>query len=118
MILYSTSKLILDDFKAIRDLDDIISDAPDVDTFSEYIDDQIKRLIDPICQWHRLRHVLVNKGIPTRQIVALEDDYVRQICDRCKYEVPESIVMKCGKNVVKDILVSFSTQAIFRIIKE
>lgn len=117
VILYSSSKLILDDYKAIRDLDDIISDAPDVDTFSEYIDDHIKHLIDPIWQWHRLRLALVDQKVPTRQIVVFEDDYVRQICEDSKYEVPESIMTASAKSIVKDIFVSFASQAIFNIMR-
>ena len=116
VILYSASTFTLDDYEAIRNLDDIISDAPDPDTFANYVDEHIKKLLNPYTQWQRLHIELVKMGFASRDICKIESDYVRQIIKTSTYQVPEAILKRVFKTVGKDVVLRFAEQAIFHLI--
>ena len=117
VILYSSSTFTLDDYDAIRNLDDIISDAPDPDTFANYVDEHIKKLLNPYTQWQRFHIELVKIGFASRDICKIESDYVRQIIKTGTYRVSERMEKRIFKTVGKDVLLRFAEQAIFHLIK-
>lgn len=116
VILYSSSKFEIDNFDAVRDLDDVILDAPEADTFSNYVDDQIKDMLDPVAQWQKLHIELAKRGFSAKDIAMLEDDYVRQLCKTGKYFAPSGIFPDLLASAIKDLLVGFATQSIFTIL--
>ena len=116
VILYSSSKFEIDDFEAVRTLDDVILDAPETDTFSNYVDDQVKDLLNPVLQWQKLHVELARRGFPARYIAKLEDDYVRQLCKTGKYSFSSEMFPGLLYSAIKDLLVGFATQSIFTIL--
>lgn len=116
VILYSSAPFSLDDFEAIRCLDDVISDAPDVDTFSSYVDDQIKKLLDPVAQWQKLHVELAKKGLSAREIAMLESEYVAQVSGEKKFVIPKRIIKNEAYALVRELLISFTAQSIFSLL--
>ncbi len=116
VILYSSSTFTLDDYEAIRSLDDIISDAPDPDTFADYVDAHIKKLIDPYVQWQRLHIELVKMGFASRDICKVESDYVRQIIKSSTYQVSEKMLNSIFLTLGKDLILRFAEQSVFHLL--
>ena len=116
MILYSSSTFTFDDYEAIRCLDDIISDAPDPDTFATYVDGYIKKLLNPYEQWQRLHIELVKMGFSSQDICKVESNYVRQIIKTGTYQVPETMLVSLFKAIGKDVVLRFAEQAIFHLL--
>lgn len=63
--------LSLADFVAPKDLS--------IDDWISLLDAQVKKSIDPVCQWEKIRCYLLENGISTLTIVKLEDKYVDAI---------------------------------------
>ena len=116
VILYSSATFTLDDYEAIRSLDDIISDAPDPETFANYVDGHIKKLLDPYAQWQRLHIELVKMGFASQDIRKVESDYVKQIINTSAYQVPESMLVSIFKTIGKDIVLKFAEQVVFHLL--
>ena len=116
VILYSSSTFTLDDYEAIRSLDDIISDAPDPDTFANYVDGHIKKLLDPYAQWQRFHVELVKMGFSSRDICKIESDYVGQLINTGTYQVSETMLKRIFKTIGKDVVLRFAEQAIFHMV--
>ena len=115
VILYSSEAFMYNDFVAIRILDDVISDAPDSDTFADYVDKQITALLDPFKQWEKLNIELIKLGLSTRQISKVESNYVRQLIKTRSYTMSQSLDEKMLSSVGKELLLKFAEQAIFHI---
>ena len=103
------------DFDAIRILDDVISDAPDSDTFADYVDKQITALLDPFKQWEKLNIELIKLGLSTRQISKVESNYVRQLIKTRSYTMSQSLAEKMLSSAGKELLLKFAEQAIFHV---
>ena len=115
VILYSSEAFMYNDFDAIRILDDVISDAPDPDTFADYVDKQIKALLDPFKQWEKLNIELIKLGLTTRQISKVESNYVDQLIKTRSYTVSQGLPERLLSSAVKELLLKFAEQAIFHI---
>lgn len=116
VILYSSATFTLDDYDAIRSLDDIISDAPDPDTFANYVDGHIKNLLNPYVQWQKFHIELVKMGFGARDICKVESDYVKQIIRTGTYQVPQAMLSGLFKSIGKDIVLRFAEQAVFHLL--
>lgn len=115
VILYSSSRLTFNDVSALKELDDVISEAPETDTFCDYVDGHIKKLMDPVALWMKLHLELVKKGLSSYDIAKIESDYVQQILKSNGYKFLPQRMTSAVLTVAKDLLVSFASQGIFSL---
>ena len=62
--------------------DDVVQKDISIEEWVEKLDEYVKRATDPFAIWDRTRTALVRSGIDTKDLLLLEDAYVRLILER------------------------------------
>ena len=91
----------------------------DLDTWCETLDDSIKKLVDPIAVWKKIRQRLLDNGATPFHIALLEDCYVRhyhQGQEQSIQALNESLKKLNVKSTVKSIVDSFIASTLFALI--
>lgn len=94
------------DFVAPKDLS--------IDSWIDVLDDQVKKSIDPLNQWKKIRTYLLNTGISTLTIAKIEDKYVSAVNKRDFTSLKTYVEGKDAK--LGSIISDFSTSLCAKII--
>ena len=103
--------------KHLRKADTVINKDISSDEWIEELDNAIKQTVNPINKWSRIRDFLIAHEIEIQTVAKLEDEYVRIILSGDDISnFPKKKTMNKLPDEVKDILMSFTTSIIFKLI--
>lgn len=98
--------LSLADFIAPKDMS--------IDDWMNLLDAQVKKSIDPVCQWEKIRQYLLENGISTLTLVRLEDKFVDAINKKKFDKLSEYVQRNDSKlsSIITDFLSSLCAKLI------
>lgn len=80
----------------------------DLENYLKMLDEGISELFDPVKQWKKIHKQLIDKSVPTKLILKIEDQYVRAI-KKNKSTNLESILKKIDDN---ELILNYSLNVV------
>ncbi len=88
----------------------------DSDEWIDNLDSIIRKVIDPIEQWKRMRDYLYKQDISTRNVYLLELDYIKSILTKNKSTLANSKTLKALNPDVRGVIQGFVASLIFKMV--
>jgi len=101
---------------ARRNADAFIRKDVDINEWRDTLDEIIDTLSDPLEVWRRQRDALVDVDVSTKEILRLEDAFVRSVLNRSKYNYADFVSRVTTNKDVRSIGQSLVASGIFEFI--
>ncbi len=103
---------------AKQNADMFIRKDEDVDSITEKLDELATRASSPSVVWARLRESLVDQGVSTKDIMYLEDEYVRQFLSQDPKGKPiADSAQRLGiPQTARDVIINLGSSFIFKVL--
>lgn len=103
VVLYTSQAKMVGFDKGLKMLDDIVFAGMDDDDFEAKMDEWCQICTDPVAQWKRLRHFLLDAGVSVHAVAELESDFVRQYRKTGTFCLPKNHSY-CGNGVLNQMV--------------
>tara|TARA_B100000965_G_scaffold345521_1_gene316377 strand:- start:556 stop:1221 length:666 start_codon:yes stop_codon:yes gene_type:complete len=95
--------------------DAMYSKDMDSDQWVENLDQAVRKVVDPVAQWKRMREYLFSKDVPTRSVYLLELDYIESVLKKDKNILAKSKVLKAVSPDVRGVMQGFVASLLFNM---
>ena len=80
-----------------------------------FIQTFLRKVVDPVAQWKRMREYLFSKDVPTRSVYLLELDYIESVLKKDKNILAKSKVLKAVSPDVRGVMQGFVASLLFNM---
>ena len=95
--------------------DAMYSKDMDSDQWVENLDQAVRKVVDPVAQWKRMREYLFSKDVPTRSVYLLELDYIESVLKKDKNILAKSKVLKAVSPDVRGVMQGVVASLLFNM---
>ena len=88
----------------------------DSDQWVENLDQAVKKVVDPVAQWKRMREYLFRKDVSTRNVYLLELDYIESMLKKNKNILANSKALKGVNPDVRGVMQGFVASLLFSMV--
>lgn len=96
--------------------DAMFSKDIDSDQWVENLDEAVKKVIDPVAQWRRMRDYLFKNDVSTRNVYLLELDYIQSVLKKDKNILANSSTLKLMNADIRGVMQGFVASFLFSMV--